>query len=118
MRCFAPVGNSMLIEAGFKISFQCPNWTPMLLQLNVHASRISDLRSPDVIKSDPPVPMRFYHDLFGNMVTRLDAPPGLITFYNQFEVFDTGRLEDVPSYNDLTPISALPDDVLLYLVSS
>ena len=29
----------MIIKAGYNISFQCPNWTPMLLQLNVHPSR-------------------------------------------------------------------------------
>ena len=44
----------MLIDAGFKISFQCPAFTPMLLQLNIHPSRTEHLRSPDVIYSDPP----------------------------------------------------------------
>jgi transglutaminase-like putative cysteine protease len=108
----------MIIEAGFKISFQCPNWTPMLLQLNVHPSRSGDLGSPDMIRSDPPLPLNFYFDLYGNQVTRTDVPPGLVTFHNSFQIRDSGEPDQIPPYGDLTPISRLPDDVLLYLVSS
>ena len=70
----------MLIEAGFNITFQCPAQTPMLLQLNVHPSRVGDLRSPDVINSEPKLAMRGYLDHYGNRVTRVDVPPGLVTF--------------------------------------
>ena len=70
----------MLIQAGFDITFQCPELTPMLLQLNVHPTRDADLLSRDVISSDPQIPMRSYLDHFGNRVTRLVAPPGQITF--------------------------------------
>lgn len=76
----------MLIEAGFDIAFDCPAQTPMLLQLNIHPSREADLRSPDTIRSDPPLPMSAYIDLFGNRVTRLEVPPGLVTFSNRFVI--------------------------------
>ena len=108
----------MLIEAGFSISFQCPNFTPMLLQLNVHPSRTGDLRTPDIIHSDPPLAMGAYLDLFGNRVTRVEAPPGLITFHNRFQIYDTGLPDEVPPDRELTPISRLPDDVLVFLLSS
>jgi transglutaminase-like putative cysteine protease len=108
----------MIIQAGYRISFQCPNWTPMLLQGNVHPSRDGDLQSPDVIQSDPPLPMKSYFDFYGNKVTRTDVPPGLVTFYNRFEIFDSGEPDVMPASDVLTPISQLPDDVLLYLVSS
>ena len=108
----------MLIQAGFDISFQCPASTPMLLQLNVHPSRDADLLSPDVITSDPPLPMRAYIDLFGNRVTRVVVPPGLVTFSNRFVIHDSGEPDETPPDTDLTPIVDLPDDVLLYLVSS
>ena len=49
----------MLIQAGFKISFECPAPTPMLLQLNIHPSRSGDLRSPDVIKASRPADEAF-----------------------------------------------------------
>lgn len=108
----------MLIEAGFKISFECPKPTPMLLQLHVHPSRAHDLRSPDHINADPPVPLRFYHDHYGNFVTRLEAPAGVITFENHFDIYDSGQPDEIPPYGELTPITSLPDDVLLYLASS
>jgi transglutaminase-like putative cysteine protease len=108
----------MIIQAGFKISFQCPARTPMLLQLNVHPSRDGDLRSPDVIRSDPPLAMSAYVDHYGNRVTRLEAPAGLVTFENRFEINDSGQPDEIPASHELTPIPKLPDEVLLYLVSS
>src|SRR6202041_827670 len=85
----------MLIEAGFDIVFECPSQTPMLLQLNVHPSRDADLLTPDKINCDPNLAMRSYVDHFGNRVTRVEVPAGLVT-----------------------PIADLPDDVLLFLLQS
>ena len=76
----------MLIKAGFDIAFDCPAQTPMLLQLNVHPSRVDDLRSPDVIVSDPNLAMGAYLDHYGNRVTRVDVPPGIVTFSNRFTI--------------------------------
>jgi transglutaminase-like putative cysteine protease len=90
----------------------------MLLQLNVHPSRDADLLSRDVISSDPQLPMSSYLDLFGNRVTRVDVPAGLVTFSNRFLIHDSGQPDETPPDTDLTPIFDLPDDVLLYLVSS
>ena len=85
----------MLIEAGFDIAFECPAQTPMLLQLSVHPSRDADLLTPDKINCDPNLAMRSYVDHFGNRVTRVEVPAGLVT-----------------------PIADLPDDVLLFLLQS
>ncbi len=108
----------MLIQAGFDIAFQCPVQTPMLLQLNVHPSREADLRSPDRIATRPNLPMTSYLDLFGNRVTRLDVPPGLVTFHNRLVIEDSGEPEATPPDTEMTPVVRLPDEVLLYLVSS
>ena len=108
----------MLIQAGFDITFELSQPTPMLLQLNIHASRAADLQSPDIISSDPPLPMSAYLDHFGNRVTRLEAPPGLVTFHNRFLIRDSGQADETPPDTGLTPISGLPDEVLLFLVSS
>ncbi len=108
----------MLIQAGFDIAFQCPAQTPMLLQLNVHPSRDADLRSSDMITTRPNLPMSSYLDLFGNRVTRLDVPPGLVTFHNRLVIHDSGEPEATPPDTELTPVVRLPDEVLLYLVSS
>jgi len=108
----------LLIHAGFDIAFQCPAQTPMLLQLNIHPSRVDDLRSPDVIRSDPDLAMSAYLDSFGNRVTRVDVPPGLVTFSNRFVIHDSGEPDETPPDTELTPIVRLPNEVLLFLVSS
>ena len=108
----------MLIEAGFDIAFECPAQTPMLLQLNVHPSRDADLFTPDRIASDPPLAMRVYLDLFGNRVTRVDVPAGLVTFSNRFVIHDLGEPDETPPDVRTTPIADLPDEALLFLVSS
>ena len=108
----------MLIRAGYDIAFQCPAQTSMLLQLNVHPSRVEDLRSPDVILSNPNLAMGAYLDHFGNRVTRVDAPPGLVTFSNQFVIQDSGAPEETPPDTPFTPIARLPNDTLVFLISS
>ena len=37
----------MLIHVGFEMTYRCPQPTPMLLVLNIHYSRASDLNRPD-----------------------------------------------------------------------
>ena len=86
----------MLIEAGFDIAFECPAPTPMILQLSIHPSRDADLLTPDRIASDPPVPMRSYLDLFGNRVTRVEVPAGLVTFTDRFVIGDSGEPDATP----------------------
>jgi transglutaminase-like putative cysteine protease len=108
----------LLIQAGFDIAFQCPAQTPMLLQLSIHPTRSADLRSPDIIRSDPNLAMSAYLDVFGNRVTRVDVPPGLVTFSNRFVIYDSGELDETPPATELTPIIRLPDEVLLFLASS
>ena len=108
----------MLIDAGFDIAFECPAPTPMILQLSIHPSRDADLLTPDRIASDPPLPMRSYLDLFGNRVTRVEVPAGLVTFSDRFVIADSGKPDETPPDVRTTPIADLPDDTLLFLVSS
>src|ERR1700722_13521192 len=116
----APVrGSPMLIEAGFDIAFECPAQTPMLLQLSVHPSLDADLLTPDKINCDPILATRSYIDHFGNRVTRVEVPAGLVAFSdNRFVIHDSGQPEETPPDVGMTPIADLPDDVLLFLVQS
>jgi transglutaminase-like putative cysteine protease len=109
---------AMLIEAGFDIAFECPARTPMILQLSIHPSRDADLLTPDRIVSDPPLPMTNYLDHFGNRVTRVEAPAGLVTFSDRFVIQDSGEPDETPPDVRTTPIADLPDDALLFLASS
>jgi hypothetical protein len=95
--------SAMLIEAGYSIAFECPAQTPMLLQLSVHPSRDADLLTQDSIKSDPPVEMRSYIDHFGNRVTRIEAPAGLVAFSNCFVIHDSGEPDETAPDTEMTP---------------
>ncbi len=39
----------MQIRVGFEMAYQCPQPTPMILVLNIHYSRASDLVRPDLL---------------------------------------------------------------------
>ncbi|MFN3163941.1 MAG: hypothetical protein ACE37N_10775, partial [Pseudohongiellaceae bacterium] len=66
----------MKIRFGYEMIYDCPKPTPMILSLTVHASRVSDLESPDHVQVDPASHVRGYRDMFGNWVTRLILPEG------------------------------------------
>ena len=108
----------MIIRAGYAISYQCAAATPMLLQLSVHPSREKDLLSPDVVRATPALPMECYLDLFGNRVTRVEVPPGHVTFASDFAIRDSGLPEETPKDAPLEPIRDLPSETLLFLLPS
>ena len=58
----------MQIQIGYQIVYDLAQPTPMLLTVHVHPSRASDLVVPDVLVTDPPVPITGYKDSFGNWV--------------------------------------------------
>jgi Transglutaminase-like superfamily len=66
------------IGVGYKITYNLPQPTPMLLTVNIHYSRTSDLVVPDHLVTVPAVPVTGYRDLFGNWISRIVAPSGQI----------------------------------------
>ena len=90
----------------------------MLLMLSVHPSRRSDLITEDRMHCSPPVRVRNYSDAFGNICTRLVAPPGLLEIRNDFIIADSGQPDKVAPDAGQWPIDALPDDTLVYLLGS
>ena len=66
----------MKIKVGYELIYDCPQPTPMMLVLNVHYSRASDLVVPDHLTTPLRFPLSAYRDGFGNWCTRLVAPPG------------------------------------------
>jgi hypothetical protein len=82
---------AMKIRAGYTITYGCLAPTPMLLLLNVHPDRRGDLITQDTVHTDPLVEMTQYVDGFGNLVSRIVAPPGQITLSSDFLIEDTGR---------------------------
>ncbi|GJE80939.1 transglutaminase-like domain-containing protein [Methylorubrum thiocyanatum] len=108
----------MLIKTGYDITFETDAATPMALLLSVHPSRQGDLRSPETITFDPPIPQRQTIDAFGNVCTRIVAPPGRLTISADLLVADSGRPDEVAPEARQIPVEALPDDVMVYLMAS
>jgi transglutaminase-like putative cysteine protease len=106
------------IRVGYELVYECPQPTPMVLMLNVHYSRISDLIAPDHIVTDPALPIAAYRDSFGNWCSRIVAPAGFTRITSDAVVRDSGAADPVAPDARQTPIQDLPGDTLLYLLGS
>ena len=90
-----PPDKPMRIRAGFELVYDCPQPTPMIFNLNVHFSRMSDLIGRNDIIVDPPVPVDAYRDSFGNWCTRIVAPAGLTRITSEALLRDSGKHDSV-----------------------
>ena len=108
----------MRIKAGFNLGYTCLTPTPMLLSLEIHPSRRQDLLTEQVIRFEPAVDARAYADSFGNVCTRIEAPPGETVISTLFEIYDNGLPDIVMPDARQHDIKELPDDVLLFLLGS
>lgn len=108
----------MLIKTGYDITFETDAATPMSLLLSVHPSRQGDLRCPETIRFDPPIPQRQTLDAFGNVCTRIVAPAGRLSISADFLVADSGLPDTIAPEAAQVPVEVLPDEVMLYLMES
>ncbi len=108
----------MRIRAGYEISYECPQPTPMILMLSVHPSRIADLLTPDRIRTDPAIPTNFYEDGFGNTCHVIHALAGRLTLSADFLIQDSGATDDVAPDAEQHALEKLPVDTLVYLLGS
>ena len=108
----------MQIRVGYELSFECPRPTPMLLMLNIHYTRASDLAVPDRITTEPSVPITPYRDSFGNLASRIVAPAGLTKITSNAVVNDTGQPDPVAHHAKQHPVEDLPEDSLVFLLAS
>lgn len=108
----------MKIRAGFDISFEVAQTTPMIVMLTVHPSRAADLLTKHCIKVTPHAVMHDYLDQFGNVCTRLVAPPVGIRLQSELLISDRGLHDEINLFAVEVPVERLPDEVLVYLVPS
>jgi transglutaminase-like putative cysteine protease len=108
----------MKIRAGYEIAYDCPQPTPMILQVSVHPSRQADLISWDGLKIDPVIPANTYHDTFGNFCHVIRAPAGRLTLSTDFLVQDSGELDEFVPDAMAHPLEELPVDALIFLLGS
>jgi transglutaminase-like putative cysteine protease len=108
----------MKIHAGYEISYDCPQPTPMIMTLSVHPSRIADLLTLDRMRIDPPVLPNTYHDIFGNFCHVIRAPAGRLTMSADFIIQDKGEPDAMAPQAQQHALEVLPVDVLIYLLGS
>lgn len=108
----------MKIRFGYEMVYDCPKPTPVILSLTVHASRVSDLITPDHVHVDPAVNLRGYRDSFGNWVTRMVLPEGQSRVFTEALIRDNEAGDFVDRDAMQLEVDHLPDDVLVYLLGS
>jgi transglutaminase-like putative cysteine protease len=108
----------MKIEAGYDIAFNCPQEVAMVLMLSVHPSRRHDLLTDHTMRFSPNIMARDYIDRFGNICTRLVAPPGILGVRNRFIIDDRGLPDEIALGARQWAVNDLPDEVLVFLLGS
>lgn len=108
----------MQIRVGFEMIYDCPQPTPMVFNVHVHFTRVSDLVGRDDLVFDPPVPMKGYRDSFGNWCTRIIAPRGRMGVRADAIVNDSGLPDVIVPQAQQVSVPDLPDEALLFLLGS
>lgn len=108
----------MKIKIGYELDYEVPQPTPMILTLNVHYSRASDIVVPDHMHTRPPVPIGSYRDGFGNWCNRLVAPAGRVRISASGIVNDSGLPEPSWDAGVQHAVEMLPEECLVFLLGS
>jgi transglutaminase-like putative cysteine protease len=108
----------MILRLGYDIQFDLPYPITVVAMLNVHPSRVADLRAPDEVSVEPGTPTESYIDTFGNRCTRFFAQSGALRLSNSTLIYDTGFADAVRADAREVPVQELPVDVLRYLYNS
>ena len=108
----------MKIRIGYSLSYEFEQPTPMIVTLNVHYSRVSDLLTPDTMLTSPSTPYVSYRDSFGNWCNRIAAPSGRFVIRADGVIHDSGRPDDVPHGAVQHAVEDLPQETLIYLLPS
>jgi transglutaminase-like putative cysteine protease len=114
----------MHIKFGYRIDVLCDAPTPVIVMLDVHPERRSDLSTPDdmrvtsfqtgALQHD----VTSYQDKFGNICRRVVAPAGGVTFEAEGVIYDSGFPDPVDTLAEVAPPDQLPDETLAFLLGS
>lgn len=108
----------MQIRVGYDLIYACPQRTPMILTLNIHYSRASDLVTVDNIITSPPTPIKAYRDGFGNWCSFIVAPQGTLRISTDALVNDSGLPDVVDSFAPQHAVEDLPVETIVFLLGS
>jgi transglutaminase-like putative cysteine protease len=108
----------MQFKVGYELIYSFPQPTPLILVVNVHDSRQSDIVVAEHPVSEPWLPITAYRDTFGNQCHRVLALPGRLRLFASGIVNDSGLPDEpvVTAGQDL--VQDLPDENLVFLLGS
>ena len=108
----------MMLRLGYDIQFEIPSPVAMVALLNVHPSRVADLRAPDELGVEPGTQIDSFIDGFGNRCMRFVAQPGTLRLSNSTLLEDPGFADQVDYGARELPVQELPTHLLGYLLNS
>jgi len=108
----------MILRLGYDIQFEIPATTAIVALLNVHPSRVEDLRAPDELLVEPAAQIENFIDSFGNRCVRFVAPQGKLRLSNSTLIWDSGQPDRVSPDAREIPVQELPHEALRYLYNS
>ncbi len=108
----------MQLRIGYELIYSFPQPTPIILVLNVHESRASDLIVPDRLSTEPAIPIKGYRDGFGNQCHRIVAPAGRLRLTTDAIIRDSGKPDEVVTDARQHPVEDLPENTLVFLLGS
>jgi transglutaminase-like putative cysteine protease len=108
----------MQLRIGYELIYSFPQPTPIILLVNIHDSRASDIVVPDRLITEPSVPITGYRDAFGNQCTRVLAPAGRLRLAADGVIRDSGQPDKVVPTAWQDPVQDLPEETLVFLLGS
>jgi transglutaminase-like putative cysteine protease len=108
----------MQFRTGFELIYNFSQPTPIILVVNIHHSRVSDIVVPDRLTTEPSISVSGYHDTFGNWCNRGIAPAGRLRLTTDAVIRDSGRPDEVVSAAEQDSVQNLPEDTLMFLLGS
>jgi transglutaminase-like putative cysteine protease len=108
----------MQLRIGYELIYSFPQPTPLILVVNVHHSRVSDLVVPDRLTSQPSIPIYGYRDGFGNWCHRGLAPAGRLRLSADAVIRDSGQPDEISFAAGQDNVQDLPEESLVFLLGS
>jgi transglutaminase-like putative cysteine protease len=111
-------GVAMQLRIGYELIYSFPQPTPIILLVDIHHSRASDIVVPERLTAEPWVPINNYRDAFGNLCKRILAPAGRLRLAADGVIRDSGQPDEIVRDAWQDSVQDLPEDTLVFLLGS
>jgi transglutaminase-like putative cysteine protease len=109
---------AMQLRIGYELIYSFPQPTPVILLVNVHHSRASDIVVPAGVITEPSIPVSSYRDGFGNWCDRVLAPAGRLRLLADGVIRDSGQPDEIVPAAGQDPVQDLPEETIVFLLGS